>query len=171
MSLHDAIGEAVESMEAYLADGDIPSPDVEALIVRMQVYEFFHWFSPSEHKALWDACAELITGPYSTEEVKARFLVAAQGIAKEHDKHFSWDGWRMVGADIREDLLYGPDSDGPIGKWGKIRIARIPTEYLTPEDTEALASAKTDSERKAAMDAALRHTPEWASDVAKAAKK
>ena len=103
MSMHDAVGEAIEIMKVYLNDGKTPSKDIEAILVRMQVHEFFHWFSPGgKNSRLWDELSALIADAHTTQEIKDGFIMLVQEVRGET---YSWDGWRLVNADIRKELF------------------------------------------------------------------
>ncbi len=111
MSIHDVVMDAMLNIEEYFEwPEDIRfrvDEGIEAILVRMEVYNFFHWTSPGGdgHK-FWEKSEKLIAKPLTVEQLKSEFVKLAK-VEKGYD--IVWKQWRIEGAVQHPSQLPGWD--------------------------------------------------------------
>ena len=113
MSLHDTVMGAMLDIEDDVGRAGVNAPEkkvdpaIEAILVRMEVYNFFHWTSPGGDGAkFWDKSQQLIAAPLTVEQLKSEFVK----LVKEEKGHdIAWNKWRIEGAIQHPSQLPGWD--------------------------------------------------------------
>ena len=102
MSIHDTIMETMLDIEKYLERPSYSiTPDLEAILVRLEIFNFFHWTSPGgDGEKFWDKSQKLIAAPLTVEQLKSEFvkLVKEERGNERYMHDIVWNKWRIVDA-------------------------------------------------------------------------
>ena len=93
MSIDDTFWDTMETVNDYLEYKEL-TPDLENILVRMQIYAGYHAGS-GKTIGYWEKVQALLTGALTTEQLKEKFVVLFNETFAKDNPNPHWNGWKF----------------------------------------------------------------------------